>query len=714
LVAPLVPDVFLVLANLRDKSGLTKSPILPILEAADPQRFEQLMGNRFSSKIALAKDIRSLSELVKIVDQPASTFWTSQAIPKVAAFLDSGAIARPEFEQCLVKLASICHELLSFLPFPSDDDIFQSGSPKEFMSRAVHFNAVNGDTVDRDIRAEVQMDFAALESWWNRQHNGVTQEMVVAAVNADMALRRIVHPKELETTSNSKLSRLNRAANTPTYKRMRARMGSTTFSIYDNIFQAFCDTSAAPRDVRERVPDIEIVYSDDDTRPPFAIRKAELPEFTPILDLLARIHKLMPRLDLVSSEFSQHVLPRLAVPSLTIGRFSRAVSTIWWYPFLFSLDLRLLFCKLAALDVPFAMCTIHQEFVDTTDETKFDVLHLQCCVRRDALFEDGLIVIEKLGPGRCHFEIQFDGESGLGKGPTQEFMTLFSLELCRNARNLWISGPGEFASAPNGLFPRPDADPRLFYAIGVLCGKAVAMNCQLSIPFNPVFFEIAHGSVPDSVYARIDGGLVSSLKSPDGLLGLPFVYPGSEMELVENGSELFVSAQNFDVFVTKVKEAMLCRPLVAQFRAGFETVIPWEATSVFSSSELLMLILGGSSTDFEMADLEKYVTISHGYQANSPQIRMLFEILVEFGPGQRQDFVQFVTGARHLPYGGLRALRPKLTVAMKASDCVAEVHLPSVMTCVNYLKLPPYPNKEMMREKLLFAIQEGQLSFDLT
>ncbi|XLU27949.1 hypothetical protein S245_064015, partial [Arachis hypogaea] len=37
----------------------------------------------------------------------------------------------------------------------------------------------------------------------------------------------------------------------------------------------------------------------------------------------------------------------------------------------------------------------------------------------------------------------------------------------------------------------------------------------------------------------------------------------------------------------------------------------------------------------------------------------------------------------------------------------ADNDLPSVMTCANYLKLPPYSTKEIMSNKLLYAINEG-------
>jgi E3 ubiquitin-protein ligase TRIP12 len=44
----------------------------------------------------------------------------------------------------------------------------------------------------------------------------------------------------------------------------------------------------------------------------------------------------------------------------------------------------------------------------------------------------------------------------------------------------------------------------------------------------------------------------------------------------------------------------------------------------------------------------------------------------------------------------------------------ADDYLPSVMTCVNYLKLPEYSSKAVMKEKLNIAIQEGVGSFHLS
>lgn len=65
---------------------------------------------------------------------------------------------------------------------------------------------------------------------------------------------------------------------------------------------------------------------------------------------------------------------------------------------------------------------------------------------------------------------------------------------------------------------------------------------------------------------------------------------------------------------------------------------------------------------------------------------------------------------------GFRSLNPPLTIVRKTFESTEnpDDFLPSVMTCVNYLKLPDYSSIETMREKLLIAAREGQQSFHLS
>lgn len=56
------------------------------------------------------------------------------------------------------------------------------------------------------------------------------------------------------------------------------------------------------------------------------------------------------------------------------------------------------------------------------------------------------------------------------------------------------------------------------------------------------------------------------------------------------------------------------------------------------------------------------------------------------------------------------------TVVCKPSEppYTSDQFLPSVMTCVNYLKLPDYSSLNIMKERLGVAIKEGQGAFHLS
>jgi len=164
---------------------------------------------------------------------------------------------------------------------------------------------------------------------------------------------------------------------------------------------------------------------------------------------------------------------------------------------------------------------------------------------------------------------------------------------------------------------------------------------------------------------------------------------------------------------------------VEAFRSGFSQVFDISSLQIFSPQELDYLICGRQEI-WEPESLVDNIKFDHGYTAKSPAIVNLLEIMAEFTPDQQHAFCQFVTGASRLPTGGLAALSPKLTIVRKHPSSgvstsnttgitdAADDDLPSVMTCANYLKLPPYSTKEIMHKKLLYAILEGRGSFDLS
>ncbi|XP_030622810.1 E3 ubiquitin-protein ligase TRIP12 isoform X1 [Chanos chanos] len=203
-------------------------------------------------------------------------------------------------------------------------------------------------------------------------------------------------------------------------------------------------------------------------------------------------------------------------------------------------------------------------------------------------------------------------------------------------------------------------------------------------------------------------------------LGLDFTLPGfPNIELKKGGKDVPVTIHNLEEYLRLVVYWTLNEGVSRQFesfREGFESVFPLHHLQYFYPEELDQLLCGSKSETWDVKTLMECCRPDHGYTHDSRAVRFLFEVLSSFDAEQQRLFLQFVTGSPRLPVGGFRSLNPPLTIVRKTFESTEnpDDFLPSVMTCVNYLKLPDYSSIEIMREKLLIAAREGQQSFHLS
>ncbi|RDX83695.1 E3 ubiquitin-protein ligase UPL3, partial [Mucuna pruriens] len=336
----------------------------------------------------------------------------------------------------------------------------------------------------------------------------------------------------------------------------------------------------------------------------------------------------------------------------------------------------------------------------------------------------------------------------------------------------FFAGDGELVQAPLGLFPRPwpaNADAsegtqffkliEYFRLLGRVMAKALQDGRLLDLPLSMAFYKLVLGQELDlHDILFIDAELGKTLQElnalvcrkryiesiggtyPDTIanlhfrgapiedLCLDFTLPGYPEYILKPGDEI-VDINNLEEYISLVVEATVKTGIMRQmeaFRAGFNQVFDISSLQIFTPQELDYLLCGRREL-WKTETLADHIKFDHGYTAKSPAIVNLLEIMGEFTPEQQRAFCQFVTGAPRLPPGGLAVLNPKLTIVRKLSSSAANASsngngpsesadddLPSVMTCANYLKLPPYSTKEIMYKKLVYAISEGQGSFDLS
>jgi E3 ubiquitin-protein ligase TRIP12 len=254
-------------------------------------------------------------------------------------------------------------------------------------------------------------------------------------------------------------------------------------------------------------------------------------------------------------------------------------------------------------------------------------------------------------------------------------------------------------------------------------------------------------------------------------MGLTFTLPGYEnislLSDMTGSSHLDLKSKILDEdnvisYCNAVLHWSLCEGIqwqVSIVREAFESILPLRTlATLFSPTELLMLISGDRlSVGWPIELLQEVIEVEHGYTCGSPIVRWFLRLLADLNLQERKLFLRFLTGSGTLPVGGWRALKPRLTIVKKVMSptlsantnttsiststsstsasststsstvtstlfrtsngygpCNVDDMLPSVTTCMNYLKLPDYSSETILRERLLCAIREGQSSFDLS
>lgn len=364
-------------------------------------------------------------------------------------------------------------------------------------------------------------------------------------------------------------------------------------------------------------------------------------------------------------------------------------------------------------------------------------------ISRQKLFESAFKVFELYGSSKAMLEVEYFDEVGTGLGPTLEFYSLVSKEYRRKKLGIWREGDSpvdsEFVSNSRGLFPAPvdlskkdteaiDKYNLLFKTLGTLVAKAQMDSRIIDFPFNKLFMKLVLGQpVPLTTISirAVDAHLAQSLEhlqkyltiaeeiransslseaeqqeqiksiAVDGAkiedLALDFTVPGYDIELKEGGKDMHVTMENLSEYLDLVIEWTLTKgtkSAVAMFKEGFNQVFPVSHLHSFTPDELVKLF-GDAEEDWSFTTISEHIKADHGYTLGSSSITNFISFMSELDPVHRRKVLSFMTGASRLPIGGFAGLNPPLTVVRKIPEDGADPDsvLPSVMTCVSYLKL---------------------------
>lgn len=257
---------------------------------------------------------------------------------------------------------------------------------------------------------------------------------------------------------------------------------------------------------------------------------------------------------------------------------------------------------------------------------------------------------------------------------------------------------------PNTRYPHT-----LFKFIGSFFALAFILDIPLGIEFLPSFYRTLTGEqtsdfVPtEDELEYIDKGMF------DGLKALREEMDLEPLKLEIMGNE--VTSANLEIFIQHEVDLHCYRNYkqhLDSFKEGFFSLIEsnsFEDLNV-KYQDLREIMKGNLVLTAE--DFFENVNVSRLTDPNS--LKWIFEIIEEFSDQERLLLFKFMTARRLVPYKGLKNLMNPLSfVSIYLPN---PSHLPTASTCESLMKIPVYPNKESLKEKLMMAIYSCE-TFDL-
>lgn len=123
---------------------------------------------------------------------------------------------------------------------------------------------------------------------------------------------------------------------------------------------------------------------------------------------------------------------------------------------------------------------------------------------------------------------------------------------------------------------------------------------------------------------------------------------------------------------------------------------------MFDPRELQTLI-SGAQTPIDLEDLKAHVNYSGGYSPTHPTIEVFWKVVEEFSETERRKLLKFVTSCSRPPLLGFRDLHPPFCIQCAGK----EDRLPTASTCMNLLKLCEFEDVNILKQKLIYAIESG-------
>ncbi|CAF3356499.1 unnamed protein product [Rotaria socialis] len=178
---------------------------------------------------------------------------------------------------------------------------------------------------------------------------------------------------------------------------------------------------------------------------------------------------------------------------------------------------------------------------------------------------------------------------------------------------------------------------------------------------------------------------------------------GQTYELIPGGFHIPITLGNFEDYCMRYRQYRIneFHRQIEFIRQGLFSVVPRAYLTLFTAYELEETVCGKGFIDIQML---KRHTDYRKDDESSPLIQRFWSVLSEmFSEEQRKIFLIFVWGRSTLPYRD-EDFSTNFVITHLDTDDNADEALPRSYTCSFTLQLPAYSTKEIMYERLNYAI----------
>lgn len=262
-----------------------------------------------------------------------------------------------------------------------------------------------------------------------------------------------------------------------------------------------------------------------------------------------------------------------------------------------------------------------------------------------------------------------------------------------------------------------DEQIQMFEFLGKLMGIAARAAHYLDVMISPMSWKLIVGEqVTLDDYMGVDAAGCNHIKNLRNIksetefnmsgLELDFTVKslgGSTVELHRYGRTETVTWSTLPQYCEEVENYRLkeMETVATAVRRGLRTQLPPLMINLIKWKDLESMVCGNHFFDVELL---KSATEYSSYSSSDSVIQWFWEIMNEFSQNDRKAFLRFTWGRNRLPINRAGFKQRMKISRMSGSSRSPDLFLPVSHTCFFSIDLPQYSSKEIMKDKMLYAI----------